>query len=370
MKIVINALQYKQNSSGIGVMIRELFQPFVKLTKQQVHVILPKDGPEFSTGETVQCVRIPYDHHQGLKRIFFQTFQLGHQYGKDAVMLVTDSKTPLFLPKSCKLMPLVTDLAMYRMPEVYQFSRTTLWRLQYWYIRRRADRFLAISEFTKRELTEVFRIPEDKICVVPCACPLGFSKPDNETVKVLRSRMLLPERFILFVGNNNPRKNLSRIMQAFDLVKEAGLPHHLVIAGEQGWKFSKNEALAGTRHCETIHFVGYVSDEDMPALYAASDLFLFPSLYEGFGIPILEAQTCGTPVVASNVTAMPEVGGDAAVYADPYDPADICKAMLKVLQNRELAQAMVERGYENVQRYSWETSAEKLNRIVEEAANK
>jgi len=366
MKVVINALQYKQNSSGIGVMLRELFGAYTRLTGRRCQIIVPRDGPGFPADGEI--VRAPWSHGQHLGRMFFQTFLLGRTYCRDAVLLTTDSKVPFLLPKSCVLLPIVTDLAVYRLKETYQLSRVVWWRLQYRYVRRRAQRFAAISEFTKQEMVEILHIPPEKIEVVPCACSSEM-KPvtDREKLAKLREKYGLPEHFVLFVGNFNPRKNLERLIRAFDQAKERGIPHHLVIAGEQGWKFDRAKALQGVRHGGDVHFIGYVPDGDMPALYSAAELFAFPTLYEGFGIPVLEAQACGTPVLASDGSSLPEVGGEGAVYVDPYDVEEICKGMLAVLENPEFAAELREKGRENARRFSWEASARRLDEMVERA---
>lgn len=367
MKIVINALQYKPNSSGIGVMIRDLFGPFTQITKRQCQVILSKDSPEFPAGVDTDVIRSPWDKGQDLRRMWFQSFQLGRQYCLDAMLLTTDSKTPLLLPESCVLVPLVTDLAVYRLPKAYQWSRVLWWRMQYRYICRRSRFFLAISEFTKREMTDILGIPAEKIYVIPCACSERMAKVTDPTaLEAVRERYGLPERYVLFVGNNNPRKNLARMIQAFDRMKErTGLPHQLIIAGEQGWRFDRDKALEGVAHREDVRFIGFVPDEDMPALYSGAALFAFPTLYEGFGIPVIEAQRCGVLVVTSKVSALPEVAGDGAEYADPYDVESIAEAMRRVLEDKALAAELMEKGYANAARFSWQASAEKLNDVIE-----
>lgn len=367
MNIVINALQYKPNSSGIGVMLRDLFGPYIRITRHPCRVILPHDGPQFPTGEGTELIRCPWRHNQGLRRMFFQTFRLGRKYCRDAVLLTSDSKAPLFLPKNCKLVPLVTDLAVYRLPEAYQRSRVLWWRFQYRYICRRASFFFAISEYTKSEMTKVLKIPPEKIYVVPCACSEHMARvEDLGQLARLREQYALPEQFILFVGNANPRKNLERTIQAFDRFKEnTNLPHQLVIAGEQGWRFDRKKALEKIRHRDAVRFIGFVPDEDMPALYSAASLFIFSTLYEGFGIPVLEAQACGVPVVTSTCSSLPEVAGDGAEYVDPYDVNSICAGIRRVLENPTLAGELTEKGYLNVKRFSWEASARRLNEILE-----
>jgi len=371
MKIVVNALQYKRNSSGIGVMIRDLFGVYCRLTERECQVVMPQDAPEFPGGDTTKQVRLNCQYGQSLRRMWYQSFMLG-SYCQDSILLTTDSKIPLVLPQSCVVMPLITDLAVYRLGRTYKLSRVLWWRFQYWYLRRRTAGFMAVSEFTRQEIVEILRVPADKIDVVPCACGENF-KPvrDKEKLVAARRKYNLPERFVLFVGNFNPRKNLERLMQSFDWLKEQGkVPQDLVIAGEQGWKFDKVKALSGVKHSQNIHFCGFVSDEDMPALYAAADLFVFPTLYEGFGIPVLEAQSCGTPVVISNCSSLPEVAGEAAVYVDPYAVESIAEGMWKVLTDMRLATELAAKGLENAKRFSWQKSAELLNEIVEREITK
>lgn len=367
MNIVINALPYKKNSSGIGVLIRDLYGAFADMTRRKCQIIMPYDSPEFSVGRQSELIRMPWNHHQSLRRIFFQAFSMGRRYCRDAVLLTTDSKCPFLLPKNCILAPLITDLAVYRMPEVYQSSRVFLWRFQYCYVRRRADFFLTISEFTKKEMVELWHIPPEKVHIVPCACsPALIRETRRERLSRLRKKYGLPEQFILFVGNSNPRKNLTRLLRAFcDLKERREIPHQLVVAGEQGWKFDKRKAVDNLKHQGAIWFIGFVPDEDMPALYSAASVFAFPTLYEGFGIPVLEAQSCGVPVLTSDCSALPEVGGAGALYVDPYDEGSIAEGLWKLLADQELAAALVRAGYENVKRFSWERSAERLCEIIE-----
>lgn len=370
--IVINALQYKQNSSGIGVMIRELFSRFVTITPHPSIVILPHDGPKIKTNGKTKIVQIPWTYRQNIRRIFFQSVLLGRHYGENAVLLTTDSKTPFFLPKSCTLIPLITDLAVFRMPEVYQTSRVLWWRFQYRYLCKRAAFFLTISQFTKQEMVDVLKIRAERIYVVPCAASPCFAPVTDDTQKnAVRERYRLPQKFLLFVGNSNPRKNLKRIIQAFDILKKKEkIPHQLIIAGEQGWKFKPAEVLRTVQHPEEIRFVGFVPDEDMPTLYSMAELFLFPTLYEGFGIPVLEAQMCGVPVLTSDGSCMREVGGEGAVYVDPYNETAIAEGIRKVLQNPKFTQKMIEKGFKNAARFSWDSSAQLLNKIVEEEIKK
>ena len=325
MNVVINALQYKQDSSGIGVMLRELIGAYTSISSRPCRIVLPSDGPDLPAGPSAQVVRAPCSYGQGLRRMGFQSFRMGPRYCRGSILLTTDSKIPFLLPEDCFVIPIVTDLAVYRLPGAYRPSRTVWWRAQYRYVRRRAGLFLAVSSFTKRELT------------------------------------------VLFVGNLNPRKNLRRLVQAFDLAKQR-IPHQLVVAGGQGWRLRQEDVLEGITHREDVRFIGYVPDEEMPALYSAAELFAFPSLYEGFGIPVLEAQSCGTPVLTSACSALPEVGGDAAVYVDPMDVEAIRAGMLRILEDPGTARRLAQQGPANAGRSCWLDSARRLDRIIEAVA--
>ena len=368
-KVVVNALQNKQNSSGIGVMIRELFSAYTHLTDRECRVICTRDGREFNGGPRTEIVRTEIGDHENLRRVLFLSFGMGLKYCQNSILLTTDAQVPLLLPTSCFLAPVVTDLAVFRMRSVYRISRVLLWRLQYAYLRRRANVFLTISEFTKREMVEILKIPAEKIHVVPCAASFALSEPPDDAAKrALRKKYNLPEHFVLFVGNSNPRKNLRRLMQAFDQVKRCtALPHQLIIAGDKGWLFNREQELSALEHAADMRFIGFVPEADMPALYAAADMFAFPTLYEGFGIPVIEAQLCGTPVLAASGSALEEVGGDGALYADPYSVDSIAENMLRILDDASLAAALRERGWENAARFTWKGSAQLLNDVLERA---
>lgn len=372
-KVVINALQYKNNSSGIGVVVRDLFSNFTKCTDRQCSVLLMKDAPEFPCSNTTKTIHVPVRYADGIKRVLYRFFKLG-KYAENSILLTTDASVPLFLPKSCEMLPLVSDLALYHMPEVYKKSRVLLWKFQYSIPFKQARHFLAVSEFTKQDMADTLHIPKDKIYVVYNSCSDAIRRldaadiVDKEILECVRAKYKLPENYVLFIGNNNPRKNLHRIIRAFDLIKDGDMTDgeiKLVIAGEQGWKFDKDDALADIKHKDDISFIGFVPDEDMSALYTMASLFAFPTLYEGFGIPVIEAQRCGVPVLTSNVTALPEVGGEGACYADPYDINDIAACMSRILRDDSYRVELVEKGYSNCERFSWQKSAERLDEIID-----
>ena len=227
----------------------------------------------------------------------------------------------------------------------------------------RAARVIADSENTKRDLIELLGAPPEKVSVVYAGVEPRFRAERNPgRLAQVRQRYQLPELFILFVGTIEPRKNLSCLISAYGLMRRhTGLPHQLVLSGSKGWLYEdifaqvQREGLS-----QDVLFPGFVADEDLPALYTLADLFAFPSLYEGFGLPPLEAMACGTPVVASNNSSLPEVLGGAARFVDAEDVEGLADAMASVLGDVALRSRLVDLGRAQAARFSWEDAAQQL----------
>jgi glycosyltransferase involved in cell wall biosynthesis len=193
---------------------------------------------------------------------------------------------------------------------------------------------------------------------------------DRETVEAFRSAHNLPEKFILFVGSIEPRKNLERLLTAYLQLPEAiKREYKLVLSGFAGWKNSSIMALIQKAQ-EHVVFLGYISVRDLALLYNAATIFAYPSLYEGFGLPPIEAMACGTPVLVSNVASLPEVCGEAALYCDPLDVEQISGQMQKLLRDTQLQKSLVTRGHARIQDYSWENSASALKQLFKDVAGK
>ncbi|MCS6772600.1 MAG: glycosyltransferase family 1 protein [Anaerolineae bacterium] len=226
---------------------------------------------------------------------------------------------------------------------------------------RRADAIICVSEHTKRDAVKHYRVPEEKIRVIYEGVEPHFS-PDipSATLRRVRERYHLPDRFVLFVGTIEPRKNLPVLFEAFQALREQApdLAEELLIVGKQGWlhegvyRMVHELGLTGL-----VRFVGRVDDEDLPALYRLASVMAFPSLYEGFGLPPLEAMACGTPVVASNAAAMPEVLGDAALLIPPTDPSEWTRALRSVLSNESVRRDLSQRGRQRAAQFDWQKTA-------------
>lgn len=232
-----------------------------------------------------------------------------------------------------------------------------------------ATRLIAISQATCADLMRFYAAPPGKITVVHEARP---ERATGETRRFseVRSRYELKAPYLLYVGTIHPRKNLARLIEAYAKLVTAGeVPGDLVLAGGQGWLSDPLYELVQRLHLTgRVRFLGYVPDADLPSLYQGACLFCFPSLYEGFGLPVLEAQFYGVPVMTANNSALPEIAGDAALLVDPTDVDAIADAMLRLSRDEALRQQLIAAGYENIKRFSWEKAARETLAVLLAAA--
>jgi glycosyltransferase involved in cell wall biosynthesis len=220
-----------------------------------------------------------------------------------------------------------------------------------------ADAVIAVSEHTKRDAIETYGIDEAKITVIYEGVHARFRRESADSMAAVRHRYSLPERYILSVGTIEPRKNLTSLLEAYHTLRQSA-EFGLVFVGKKGWLYEDFfHRLHELGLEDEVLFPGFVPDEDLPALYSAADLFVFPSLYEGFGLPVLEALACGTPVVASNAASLPEVAGDAALLVDPSSVETLVRAMLDVLSSDELREDLRARGPRQAAKFTWQRAA-------------
>ena len=229
----------------------------------------------------------------------------------------------------------------------------------------RADRILTISDFSKSEIIELLHVPEEKISIVPCAAPL---KCKGSAFDALREKYGVIKPYFLFVSTIEPRKNIVRLLRAFDLVrKRTNQPYQIVLAGGNGWNndeiYREVDNLSAKKD---VVFTGFITEEEKISFYENAECLVFPSVYEGFGIPPLEAMQCGCPVVCADAASLPEVVGNAAALVDPYSIESIAGGMLQVISDRQLKDELVCNGYKQAKKFSWDKSAEKLKEICKE----
>lgn len=274
--------------------------------------------------------------------------------------------TPLF----CPIPSVVTihDLAFWSFPQTFRrVNRAYLtWATKV--TAKQAAFILVVSEATKREVMRYLDIPAERIVVTYDAAEARFQPPAPVELEAFRRRAGLPERFILFLGTLEPRKNIPTLLEAYaHIASRTDAP--LIIGGGKGWLYDEIFAKAEALHLgDKIRFAGYIPGEDLPLWYAAATVFAFPSVYEGFGMPLLEAMACGTPTVTSNRSSLPEVVGNAGLTVDPYNPEAMGEAMLQLLNDGELREDLRARGLARAKRFSWRETAERTLAVYGAAA--
>ncbi len=253
----------------------------------------------------------------------------------------------------------VHDLIFERFPQYHKrLNHIFLTRTMPLFVQR-ATTIITISNATRDDLIRMYGIPAEKIHVVYEAPAPHFRPQPEEIVHRVRQRYGLPERYMLTVGTLEPRKNLGRLLAAFERAHAMGLVDAWVIVGQRGWLYEDFfRRLEKSPAREAVILPGFVPDEDLPAMYSGATLFVLPSLYEGFGLPVLEAMACGAPVVTSNVGPLPEVGGDAALYVDPVSVDALSDVLVRCLKDSSLREEMRQKGLEQAARFSWERTAE------------
>jgi glycosyltransferase involved in cell wall biosynthesis len=264
--------------------------------------------------------------------------------------------TPVMLVPASPAMPLVVtvhDMTAWLFPDLHTKRTAWLTRLAFRAAQRRGAFFLADSESTAGDLMRIGQVPRDRVAVVPLAADARFRPVDGSAVL---TRLGLDRPYLLYVGTLEPRKGIESLLDAFAQLVDVDV--RLVIAGKRGWMFEALDAkVASLGLTSRVTFTGFVPDEDLPALISGALAFVYPSVYEGFGLPVLEAMQCGTPVISSDVSSLPEVAGDAALLVTPGDVHGLARAMRQVLSELGLREELRGRGFAQAAKFSWRRTA-------------
>ena len=271
----------------------------------------------------------------------------------------------------CPLVVTAHDVSFRRYPEFFSPRNRLLFGTLLPLSLRRASAVITLSQHAKQEMLELFPYLQGRVHVTPLApSPLFRPIRDLEPLQSICSRYGIGSQFILAVGNLQPRKNLLRLMAAYASLRASGQAVQLVIVGQAQWQSSTVYAAVERFGLEKdVVFTGYVPDEDLVLLYNAARIFIYPSVYEGFGLPILEAMACGVPSIASSSSAMPEVAGDAALLVDPHQEEAMAQAMLRLLTDADLAEHLAAKGMAWVTQFSWRRTATETAAIYRAVQN-
>jgi glycosyltransferase involved in cell wall biosynthesis len=368
MRVAIDAR--KLHDFGIGTYIRNLLRHLARLDHSSEFLLLTTEadlGIAAALGPNFRTILEPSGNYSIAEQVHIPWLLWKE---KPDVYHATHYVLPPAVP--CPAVVTIHDCIHLRFPEylpnrlAYLYARASIWAAAH-----RASRILTVSEASKEDILHYVHVPPDRITVTYNALDEQFGgTPGVGDIELVRERYQLHHPFVLYVGNIKPHKNLVRLIDAFAGLRRDGFPDlTLLIIGDE---ISKLPALRHAVHTHKLHkhvrFLGFLSDHTVAALYRLASLFVFPSLYEGFGLPPLEAMASGTPVVTSNVSSLPEVAGDAAALVDPYDTVDIKEGMKRVLTDAPLRESLVRKGLLRARHFSWETSVAQTLATYREAA--
>ncbi len=269
----------------------------------------------------------------------------------------------------CPAVVTIHDMIPFIMPEAFRKDHLVYLKLYYKHAVKVARKIITVSENSKNDICEILKVKRSKVIVSHLAADFHLPIVPEKQTQIL-SNNNIKQPFFLYVGSIHPRKNLGRIIEAFAILKrEKDIPHILVIAGSIRWKSNdlfKTKAFQEV--ASHIVFLGVVDDVELGYLYSACTALVWPSLYEGFGLPVLEAMSFGSPVITSNCSSLPEVAGDAALLVDPYSIREICDAMWNIIDVPNLALSLKKNGYARCQQFSWRKTAETVLSVLEMVA--
>jgi glycosyltransferase involved in cell wall biosynthesis len=371
MKIAIEARPIKWSyGTGIGNYTYHLIEKLNSLDSINDYTFLWTDDDPYSAipfSKKFSYYRLPKDD---LREEIEIPLWLSNE-GVDIFHLPQNGfRTPI-RDRRTKIIVTIHDLIPYFIPEMVRPSFLKRFITEMPQIIERADHITTVSETSKQDLIKVFNVNPEKITVIPSAPSSIYTRlPKQEVQSFLKTNFNLEKPYILYVGGLNPRKNVPELIYAYSKIhRDLPTSHLLVIPGSNSKHLQKLKQLVEALDLSAeVFFPGFVESEALPYLYNGASLFVYPSLYEGFGLPPIEAMACGTPVITSNVSSLPEVVGDAALTINPSDTLQLAETMFTVLTNSTLARNLIKRGIKHAQRYSWEQNAKRFLEVYHQVA--
>lgn len=364
MNIAIEARALSAPSGGVKTYTYELLKHLLALHPEEVFEFIYGSHTPVGSFPVAKETVIPL--HSELLLSYWTSFQVARYIQKIKPSLVHYTKAAIPYFNHIPTVVTIYDIIPVLFPETQSPLRRMYWPYVLEHAAQHADHIMTISQRSKRDIMEHFSVPEDKITVTPLAVDLKHFHPST------RSARSGQEPYILFVGTRDSRKNISSLIRAFARIADA-IPHNLIIAGKRAKKDDDSKRIAVQLHLEDrVEFRENVSYDELPALYSGADIFVWPSLYEGWGFPPQEAMACGIPVIVSDGGPLPEVVGDAGIIVPLANNSFIehlAHEMLSLIQDDQRKKELSQRGIARVQQFSWNTVAETTWRVYENIAN-
>lgn len=372
MKIGIDCRMW--NETGVGRYIRNIVRELSVLDQQNEYVL-------FFMEDTFEQVELPNNFKKVKANIRWHTFaeqlKLPWIFFKENLDLlhVPHFNVPILYPRS--YVSTIHDLTILRVntgrATTKSYPMIVLWRVAFRLVLLstilRSKYIFTVTNSVKEDLIETFGIKREKLVVSPAAVSKRYKKTSSEEIVRVKEKYNLNKPYLYYVGNAHPHKNLERLIEAFEIISKRDNNLLLALGGKKDFFYTRLEDEWKDKPIyEKVRFLGFVDEEDMPALYSGAEAFVNPSMYEGFGIQLLEGFSCGTKMVCSNTTSLPEVGGDAAYYFDPRSVDNIAETVLFALQDNN--EEKVRLGYDRVKHYSWKESAKTVLSVYNSVLHK
>lgn len=363
MKILYDARTIRHGRTGVGVYTYNLLRHLLRIDVENTYACLflrgqvPTELQGLSACDPIE-VGVDYQHHPCGE--IWENLHLPRLARKlDCTLLHGPAFLVPWVKRGLKIVVTLHDLIAYRIPHNYGFAYRKYLKVAIRRAARVADRIIVDSHCTKRDLQEILGVREERIAVVHLAPSPGFRVLEDAVKEQKRAAYQLPSRFVLCVGTLEPRKNQIALVKAFEIVKQRhGFPHSLVIVGDmaKGGE-TVSQAIKRSPYAADIQLRPYTAEESLLYFYNCANLFVFPSLYEGFGLPLLEAMACGVPVIAGRVASVPEVVGDAAMLVEPTNVEELADAMANMLMYEDQKTLWRQKGLRHVTNFSWTQTA-------------
>jgi glycosyltransferase involved in cell wall biosynthesis len=369
INVLYNALHLTGSFSGVQHTEEQLMKTALLHPQPQIRftALCPESYQPDSAFPSDPFIRVDTDVSVRWKRIGYEHLRMSrHPEAQQAHLLHCPAYV---LPWRWKGLSIVTvhDTIALDFPEYCPPGNAAYFRIALRRSVRQANRIIAVSHTVKRDILRHFSVDPDRIEVIYHGIDDRFKAGvKEEKLNEVRRKYALPEKFILFVGNLEPKKNISRLIDAFgDVVRQSRIPHSLVLAGRLAWKSGDVRQKIARSQDQRILCLGYIAQSDLPAVYTLADLFVFPSLYEGFGLPPLEAMACGAPVIVSGAGALPEITSGHALTVNPHSVDSISRAIYGLLHDPSLRNRFVESGRIHAGRFRWETAWQKTSGLYD-----
>jgi glycosyltransferase involved in cell wall biosynthesis len=374
MDIGIISDSIDEYSGGIGVYTYQLLKNFNQMDNENIYHLIHYSKSDIDLYNKNNEILIPKNRFtQGRGSYFIWRYiTLPQKLKKYPLDVVHDPYElgPFIFSQPFRKVITVHDLTPLLFPNLFKWGDVMLHRMLLKRTINKADKIITVSYHSQKDIMEYFNVPKEKIEVIYHGKDESFKPLTSEEIRGVKERYGLSKQFILSVGGLHPIKNIPRLLKAFHLARKDGLEHKLVIVGgvvdktEDIFQTIKDLGLE-----ETVNFTGTIPHNDLVAFYNAADLFIYPCLYAGFGFPPLEAMSCGTPVITSRTSSLPEVTGDAAVLINPYDTKEIAKAIIGVLSNKEMMETLIKKGLKRTKMFNWEKTTHETIKVYNEVYN-